>query len=167
MTIHRLKRILFSRVNFQVYTFPSFSLGLQNSSLHHTLIYLIAINILRNDPGSRSYLLSSHLISLLWFELSLIVYGIGMLAAMIIVVTYSLLFQIDQFSYILLYMCICAQYMPVIYDEIETEILTNDGSCLQLCELSFDKTRHLRNPFNENLPVKVLIAICSLVSSEL
>ena len=27
---------------------------------------------------------------------------------------------------------------------------------LQLCELSFHKTRHLRNPYNENLPVKVL-----------
>lgn len=26
---------------------------------------------------------------------------------------------------------------------------------LQLCELSFQKTRHLRNPYNENLPVKV------------
>ncbi|XP_051133567.1 30-kDa cleavage and polyadenylation specificity factor 30 [Andrographis paniculata] len=26
---------------------------------------------------------------------------------------------------------------------------------LKLCELSFDKTRHLRNPFNENLPVKI------------
>ncbi|KAL6509545.1 hypothetical protein OROGR_022855 [Orobanche gracilis] len=24
----------------------------------------------------------------------------------------------------------------------------------KLCELSFDKTRHLRNPYNENLPVK-------------
>jgi len=29
-------------------------------------------------------------------------------------------------------------------------------SYMQLCELSFHKTRHLRNPFNENLPVKVL-----------
>jgi hypothetical protein len=29
---------------------------------------------------------------------------------------------------------------------------------LQLCELTFNKTRHLRNPYNENLPVKV----CSL-----
>ncbi|KAG6756274.1 hypothetical protein POTOM_039700 [Populus tomentosa] len=27
---------------------------------------------------------------------------------------------------------------------------------LKLCELSFHKTRHLRNPFNENLPVKVV-----------
>ncbi|KAL3632326.1 30-kDa cleavage and polyadenylation specificity factor 30 [Castilleja foliolosa] len=26
---------------------------------------------------------------------------------------------------------------------------------LKLCELSFDKTRHLRNPYNENLPVKI------------
>ncbi|KAH8519065.1 hypothetical protein H0E87_000765 [Populus deltoides] len=26
---------------------------------------------------------------------------------------------------------------------------------LKLCELSFHKTRHLRNPFNENLPVKI------------
>ncbi|KAG6541916.1 hypothetical protein Mapa_016641 [Marchantia paleacea] len=26
---------------------------------------------------------------------------------------------------------------------------------LKLCELSFNKTRHLRNPFNENLPVKI------------
>jgi cleavage and polyadenylation specificity factor subunit 4 len=26
---------------------------------------------------------------------------------------------------------------------------------VQLCELSFTKTRHLRNPYNENLPVKV------------
>ncbi|CAH9105887.1 unnamed protein product [Cuscuta europaea] len=26
---------------------------------------------------------------------------------------------------------------------------------LKLCELSFQKTRHLRNPFNENLPVKI------------
>ncbi len=25
---------------------------------------------------------------------------------------------------------------------------------LQLCELSFNKTRHLRNAYNENLPVK-------------
>ncbi|XP_044496565.1 30-kDa cleavage and polyadenylation specificity factor 30 isoform X2 [Mangifera indica] len=28
---------------------------------------------------------------------------------------------------------------------------------LKLCELSFHKTRHLRNPYNENLPVKVYI----------
>ncbi|KAL6545382.1 hypothetical protein OROGR_009256 [Orobanche gracilis] len=27
----------------------------------------------------------------------------------------------------------------------------------KLCELSFDKTRHLRNPYNENLPVKISI----------
>uniref|UniRef100_A0A803N980 YTH domain-containing family protein n=1 Tax=Chenopodium quinoa TaxID=63459 RepID=A0A803N980_CHEQI len=26
---------------------------------------------------------------------------------------------------------------------------------LKLCELSFNKTRHLRNPYNENLPVKI------------
>ncbi|KAL0290329.1 UNVERIFIED_CONTAM: cleavage and polyadenylation specificity factor 30 [Sesamum calycinum] len=26
---------------------------------------------------------------------------------------------------------------------------------LKLCELSFDKTRHLKNPYNENLPVKI------------
>jgi hypothetical protein len=26
---------------------------------------------------------------------------------------------------------------------------------LQLCELSFQKTHHLRNPYNDNLPVKV------------
>lgn len=29
----------------------------------------------------------------------------------------------------------------------------------QLCELSFHKTRHLRNPYNENLPVKVSIIL--------
>lgn len=29
---------------------------------------------------------------------------------------------------------------------------------LQLCELTFNKTRHLRNPYNENLPVKVIVA---------
>lgn len=34
--------------------------------------------------------------------------------------------------------------------------LSNCISYLQLCELSFHKTRHLRNPYNENLPVKVL-----------
>lgn len=28
---------------------------------------------------------------------------------------------------------------------------------LQLCELSFNKTRHLRNAYNENLPVKVFL----------
>nr|GMD09252.1 30-kDa cleavage and polyadenylation specificity factor 30-like [Ipomoea batatas] len=28
-------------------------------------------------------------------------------------------------------------------------------SLMQLCELSFQKTRHLRNPYNENLPVKI------------
>ncbi|KVH87501.1 YTH domain-containing protein [Cynara cardunculus var. scolymus] len=28
-------------------------------------------------------------------------------------------------------------------------------STVQLCELSFHKTRHLRNPYNENLPVKI------------
>jgi cleavage and polyadenylation specificity factor subunit 4 len=33
--------------------------------------------------------------------------------------------------------------------------LNRVAPALQLCELSFTKTRHLRNPYNENLPVKV------------
>lgn len=42
-------------------------------------------------------------------------------------------------------------------------------SYMQLCELSFHKTRHLRNPFNENLPVKVLFCafFFSLLKAEL
>ena len=31
---------------------------------------------------------------------------------------------------------------------------------LQLCELSFQKTHHLRNPYNDNLPVKVCGSPC-------
>uniref|UniRef100_A0A453SX18 YTH domain-containing family protein n=1 Tax=Aegilops tauschii subsp. strangulata TaxID=200361 RepID=A0A453SX18_AEGTS len=33
---------------------------------------------------------------------------------------------------------------------------------LKLCELSFQKTHHLRNPYNDNLPVKVLFQSITL-----
>ncbi|KAF2317886.1 hypothetical protein GH714_041206 [Hevea brasiliensis] len=44
------------------------------------------------------------------------------------------------------------------FDSAENVILifsVNRTRHFQLCELSFHKTRHLRNPYNENLPVKI------------
>lgn len=49
-----------------------------------------------------------------------------------------------------------AKLVPVLSVNIETDLQVKVLSTVQLCELSFHKTRHLRNPYNENLPVKVL-----------